>query len=85
MEDRIETGEGGTSYVGAGAVDLFRMQTLARGLRRELRGMRLTRKAPTCYSIIKREYGLKGGRQKVLDQFLVLLLEAAKTVPVVER
>ena len=85
MQDRIEVGEGGTSYVGETAVDLYRMQTLARGLRMELRGMRLTRKAPTCYSIIKREYGLKGNKQKVLDQFLVLLLEAAKTVPVVER
>ena len=85
MQDRIEVGAGGTSYVGEKAVDLYRMQTLARGLRMELRGMRLTRKVPTCYSIIKREYGLKGNKQRVLDQFLVLLLEAAKTVPVVER
>ena len=30
--------------------------------------MRLTAKGSTCYSILKREYGFKGSREKVLEQ-----------------
>jgi len=83
--DRIEHGKGGTSYVGEEAVNLLRMRMLARGISMEIRGMRLTRKTRTCYAIVKSEYGLKGNRQKVLDQFLVILAEAEKGVPRVER
>jgi len=43
--------------------------------------MRLTRKAPTCYSLIKKEYGLRGNKQKVLDQFLPILEAARAKVP----
>ena len=66
----------GVSFSGSRGVNLYRMITLYRGLGLELKGMRLTRKAPTCYSIIRREYGLKGNKQRVLDQFEVLLEEA---------
>lgn len=38
----------------------FRLQTIRRGLELELVGMRLTRKAPSCFSIIKKEFGIKG-------------------------
>lgn len=51
------------------AVDFYRMATLLNGLKLEMKGLRLTAKAPTCYSIIKKEYGFKGNRQKVLEQF----------------
>ncbi len=85
MKDRIEVGKGSTSFVGEGAVHIFRLMTLVRGLRSEIRGMRLTSKGRTCYAMAKEEFGLKGNRQKVLDQ-LVPLVEAAKArVPVVER
>ena len=54
-------------------IPVFRLKMLLMGLKSEIRGMRLTSKAPTCYSIIKREFGLKGNKQKVLDQFEQIL------------
>lgn len=48
-----------------------RMLTLRAGLKLELVG--LTRRGRSCYSIIKGEFGLKGNKQKVLDQFNELI------------
>jgi len=56
------------------------MNMLRLGLEAEMRGMRLTRKARTCYSIIKSEYGLKGSKAKVLDQFMEILKAEEKKV-----
>tara|TARA_R100000388_G_C7101544_1_gene92323 strand:- start:166 stop:372 length:207 start_codon:yes stop_codon:yes gene_type:complete len=58
------------------------MLTLQQGLAMELKGIRLTRKAPTCYATIKREYGLKGSRQRVFDQFSELVREAEEGLKV---
>lgn len=50
---------------------------LYEGLRMEtLHGMRLTSKAPTCYITIKREYGLRGSREKVLAAFRKMLWDS---------
>jgi len=46
----------------------YRHKLLLSGLKLELNGMSMT-KGRTCYSIIKKEFGLKGNRQKVLIQF----------------
>jgi hypothetical protein len=78
--DRIEHGAGGTGFIGPSAVNIFRMITLANGLKMEIKGLRMTR-GRTCYAIIKSEYGLKGNRQKVLDQFLPMVDEARAKVP----
>jgi hypothetical protein len=58
----IEQGPGGTSYVGPAAVDLFRVRMIKMGLEAEMRGMRLTNKAPRCFKIIEVEYGIKAKR-----------------------
>jgi len=50
-------------------IHAYRMKVLLIGLRAEVKGMRLTSKAPTCYSQVKKEFGLKGNKEKVLDQF----------------
>jgi hypothetical protein len=80
-KDRIEHSDTATSFVGPSAVNIFRMITLANGLKMEIRGLRMTR-GKTCFSIIKSEYGLstKGakalgisGKQHVLNQFLPLV------------
>jgi len=79
-------GTGGVSFVGKDAVDLYRMLTLLKGLEFEIKtGMRLTAKAPTCYSIIKREYGFKGNKQKVLEQFEAYYQVMKNKVAVVDR
>ena len=62
--------EGPRAFVGKEAVNFFRMATLLRGMKSELKtGMRMTSKAPSCFTIVRREYGLKGNKQKLIDQF----------------
>ncbi len=82
--DRIELHKSGSiACTGKAAVNIYRMLTLQQGLRMEIKGMRLCR-GRTCYAIIKSEYGLKGRRQRVLDQFEVLVAEASAKVPRVQ-
>lgn len=50
----------------------FRKRVLLRGLKLELKGMKLSR-GRSCYSIIKSEFNLKGSRQSVFDQFSELI------------
>jgi hypothetical protein len=54
---------------GAENINKVRMLTLLGGLRMEIKGMRMTAKGRTCYSIIKSDYGLKGNKHKVCEQF----------------
>jgi len=53
----------------------YRHKVLLRGLKLELDGMSLTR-GRSCYAIIKKEFGLKGNRQKVLIQFKKIIEES---------
>lgn len=52
-------------------INNFRYRTLLSGLKLELVGMH--RRGRSCYSIIKQEFGLKGSKQKVYDQFKTIL------------
>lgn len=54
-------------------VDTYRLLTIRMGLRAEALGMRLTSKAPSCLSIVKREFGFKGNRENVTAQFETML------------
>ena len=85
MTDRVVVNETGSiSFVGKSAVNVFRMITLASGLRAEVGGMRMTR-GRTCYAVIKQEYGLRGNKAKVLVQFLPLVEAAKAGIPVERR
>lgn len=59
--------DGGFAISGKRDIDLLRMNTLIRGLKIEMTGMRLCR-GRTCYSLIKSEYGFKGNKARVLAQ-----------------
>lgn len=48
-------------------VHVYRILTLRMGLRLELRGIRIRR--PSIHTLVKREFGLRGNRQSVYDQF----------------
>ena len=50
-------------------IDLFRMSVLEKALRLELLGMK--GRGRSAYSVIKSEFGLKGNRQSVYEQFKV--------------
>jgi|TARA_R100000908_G_scaffold20151_1_gene7847 hypothetical protein len=56
-------------------IQMARYLTLRSGLKLELKGLRMTR-GVSCYKIIKDTFGLKGSKQKVLDQFEDLLRDA---------
>jgi len=56
-------------------IQMARYLTMRSGLKLEIQGMRLTR-GVSCYKLIKDTFGLKGNKQKVLDQFEDLLREA---------
>ena len=55
------------------AIDGFRTRMLRSALKLEVLGM--SRKGQSVYSIVKREFGFKGSKQKVLDQLLAYIKE----------
>ena len=57
-------------------INALRAHTIRIGLESEVRGgLRLTGKAPSCYSIVKRELGFKGSKRKVYAQYLLWMEE----------
>ena len=57
-------------------IDTYRAQMILNGLYMEVKhNMRLTAKAPSCYSLAKKEYGLKGNKVKVYNQLAQLFIE----------
>ena len=56
-------------------IHIFRYLTLRKGLQLELKGMQLSR-GKSCYAIIKKEFGLKGNKQNVLNQYTEILTKA---------
>jgi hypothetical protein len=57
-------------------IDRFRLLVLKHGLMMEMLGMKKRR--PSCYSVIKEEFNLKGNKQKVYDQFCELIKKEMK-------
>lgn len=60
-----------------------RLFMILSGLKLEINipGMRLTRKAPKCSTILRKEFGLSGQPRKLYDQFLALITEAGVMLP----
>jgi hypothetical protein len=47
----------------------MRLTMIKSGLEMEMDGMRLTRKAPSCYTIIREEFGITGNKVKAYKEF----------------
>lgn len=56
-----------STITGKENIEHFRRFTLLKALKLETMGMK--GRGASAYSIIKREYGLKGNKQKVYEQF----------------
>ena len=55
-------------------IELYRMHVLHKMLKLEIVGVKMNKGGqPTAYSVIKREYNLKGSRQKVYDAFTEII------------
>jgi hypothetical protein len=52
------------------AITVYRQKILLSALKLECMGMK--RNGPSVYSIVKREYNLKGSKDKVLAQFAAI-------------
>jgi len=77
----VHVSKDGSPYLfdGPAATNFFRMASILHGMKVELRtGMKLTSRAPSCFTIAKKEYGLKGNKQKLIDQFEKLVSEENK-------
>ena len=56
-------------------IDVFRMCALRSALKLELKGLKMS-KGATAYSIIKKEFGLKGNKESVYTQFCEMCEQA---------
>ena len=65
----IEKTETGAIIFTGESTEVYRLLTIRMGLKAEAVGLRLTSKAPSCLSIVKKEFGFKGNREKVTAQF----------------
>lgn len=60
---------GGGVSMGPDGVKMYRILTIKSGMELEMKGIRLTRKAPSCFTIARKEFGLKGNKRKLYEQF----------------
>lgn len=68
----ITNHEGGGVSMGPDGVKLYRLLMIKQGMKLELKGIRLTRKAPSCFTIARKEFGLKGNKEKILQDFCTM-------------
>ena len=62
-------------------IELYRMHVLHKMLKLEMLGIKMTKyHQPTAYSVIKKEFNLKGSRQKVYDA----MTEVIRTIQIKE-
>ena len=60
-------------------IELYRMHVLEKMLKLEMLGIKMNKGGqPTAYSAIKREYNLKGSRQKVWDTFKEIIKQTER-------
>jgi hypothetical protein len=52
------------------------MKVILSGMQFELRtGMRLTAKQPSCFTIVRKRFGLTGNKESLIEQFTKLVAE----------
>jgi hypothetical protein len=74
----VENTVGGGMMITGDDIQEYRLIVLRSALKLEIKGIRMNR-GRTAYSIIKEEFGLKGNRQRVLEQFEELLKDEFQT------
>lgn len=55
-------------------IDMYRLYVLRQGLKLESIGMQRSRR-PSCFTIVRKEFGLKGNKSEVLAQFNAIIAE----------
>jgi hypothetical protein len=67
----VEKMSGGGFVVTGSSIDSFRLLALKGALHLETLGMK--RRGTSVFSIVKKEFGFKGSKQSVYDQFVEML------------
>ena len=76
----VSSFSGGIVFSGDDGVGLYRMLTIIQGMKLEMMGMRLTRKAPSAFRIAKDQYGLKGNKAQILAGMIALYEDARNNI-----
>ena len=74
---------GNIVFEGQKSIALYRLVSLKYALKLEVRGIKMTRKS--VYAQIKREFNLKGNKQKVYNQFIIIVDKALADDPLVKE
>ena len=69
----LETFDNGGYIVTGDSIPTYRLLMLRHALKMELKGLRISSHRPSAYSTIKKEFGLKGSKLKVLIAFESIL------------
>lgn len=79
----VVTKTGTVAMIGKEAVNVYRLITILQGMKFELRtGMKLTNKAPSCFTIARREFGIRGNKAKLIEQMEEIVAQAKSQIPV---
>ena len=70
----VQTFDNNGYVVTGDSIPKYRLLMLRQGLKMEMKGLRISSRGPTAYSIIKKEFGLKGSREGVLTAFESILV-----------
>lgn len=70
----VQTFDDGGYVVTGDSIPTYRLLTLRTALKMETKGLRVSSHRPSAYSIIKKEFGLKGSKAKVLAAFESMLV-----------
>ena len=70
----VQTFDNNGYVVTGDSIPKYRLLMLRQGLKMEMKGLRISSRGPTAYSIIKKEFGLKGSRERVLTAFESILV-----------
>ena len=76
----IDHGAGGTAFVGAEGVEVFKLIALKHGIQLEAKGFKV-RRGQTCRSYARKVYGIKGNAERQIDQIDALIDQARAQVP----
>jgi hypothetical protein len=70
---------------GSEAIEVYRIATIISGMKLEMLGMRLSRKAPSCFTIARKQYGLKGNKASLFAQMQQILIDQRAKVSIINN
>jgi hypothetical protein len=81
----VQDKSGVRSYEGRESVEVFRLRALLSGLRLQKKGLRMSSRLPQATTICRRQYGLKGNIDKMIEQVEALVQEQLQKVVIVDE